>query len=162
MRKLGWIGIGCCVLALVVSGYFVVRLTGTIPGAPTPVGNGAVSLDGPGLTIFAAERGAGQPCTAKDANGTAITLEEPSRSEQWDVAGEVYYVVAHSVHEIPAQSVEVTCAGTSTTYYAGRRHTADVFLGPALSAAGSFLGLAALGAALIVVDQARRKRALRG
>ncbi|WP_433167003.1 hypothetical protein [Kribbella sp. CA-247076] len=159
MRRLGWIGVGCCVVAFVVSGYFLVQLMGTVPGSPAPVTDGPVRLDEPGLTIFASDRDALQSCTAKDASGTSIPLKEPSRSEQWDDAGDVYYVVAHSVQEIPAQTVEVTCTDQNASYYVGRRHTADVFLGPALSALGSFFGLGALGAALIVIDQLRRKRA---
>jgi hypothetical protein len=161
MRRLGWAGIGCFVLAVVVSGYFVVQLVGAIPGAPTPIANGPVQLDGVGLTIFAAEKGAGQSCTAKDASGTAIALTEPSRSEQWDDAGDMYYVVAHSVEEVPAQTVEVRCTNESATYFAGRRHTAATFLGPALSGLGAFAVFGALGTVLIVIDQVRRKRAPR-
>ncbi len=161
MGKLGWAGIGCFVLAFVVSGYFVVQLVGAIPGAPTPVGNGPVRIDGVGLTIFSSEKGAGQSCTAKDASGTAIALEEPSRSEQWDDAGDVYYVVAHSVDEVPAQTIEVVCTNESATYFVGRRHTAGIFLGPALTGVGAFAVFGALGTVLIVVDQLRRKRAPR-
>lgn len=159
MRKLGWIGIGCFVLAFVVSGFFGVRLAGNIPGAPTPVADGPVQLDGVGLTIFATDQGAGQTCTAKDASGTAIALKEPSRSEKFDDGGDVYYVIAHSVEKIPAQTVEVSCTNQSATYFAGRRHTAETFLGPALAALGSFVLFGALGTVLIVVDQVRRKRA---
>lgn len=158
---MGWIGVGCCVLAFVVSGYFLVQLMSNLPGAPKPVADGPVPLDGTGLTIFASAKGAAQSCTAKDASGTAIALRKPSRSEQFDDAGDVYYVVAHSVEEIPAQTVEVDCTDQNATYFVGRRHTAGTFLVPALSAVGSFFGLAALGAALIVVDQVRRKRAPR-
>jgi len=161
MRRLGWAGVGCFVLAFVVSGFFGIQLVRNIPGAPAPIGDGPVPLDGTGLTIFASEEGAGQTCTAKDASGAAIALKEPSRSEQFDDAGDLYYVVAHSVEKIPAQTVEVICTNQSATYFAGRRHTADTFLVPALSAVGSFFVLAALGAALIVVDQVRRKRAPR-
>ena len=161
MRRLGWAGIGCFVVAFVVSGFFGVQLVSSIPGAPTPVGNGSIPLDGTGLTIFASERGAPQTCTAKDASGTAIALKEPSRSEQFDDAGDVYYVVAHSVEEVPAQTVEVSCTDQSATYFAGRRHTAGTFLGPAFAALGSFVLFGALGTVLIVVDQVRRKRAPR-
>jgi hypothetical protein len=161
MRKLGWAGIGCFVLAFVVSGYFVVQLVGSIPNAPTPVGNGPVRLDGVGLTIFASDKGAGQSCTAKDASGAAIALQEPARSEQWDDAGDVYYVVAHSVEKVPAQTVEVVCTNESATYFAGRRHTAETFLGPALTGLGAFAVFGALGTVLIVIDQLRRKRAPR-
>jgi hypothetical protein len=158
MRRLTWIGVGCLVLAFVISGFFVVQLMRNLPGEPAPIGDGPVQLDGPGLTIFASERDAGQSCTAKDASGTAIALKEPSRSEQFDSAGGLYYVVAHSVEEIPAQTVEVVCTDRSATYFVGRRHTAGTFLVPALSAVGSFFGLAAIGAVLIVVDQTRRRR----
>jgi hypothetical protein len=158
MRRLGWVGIGCFVLAFVVSGFFGVRLAGTIPGAPTPIADGPVRLDGVGVTIFSTDRGAGQTCTAKDASGTAIALKEPSRSEKFDDGGDVYYVIAHSVEKVPAQAVEVTCTNESATYFAGRRHTAETFLGPALAALGSFVLFGALGTALIVVDQVRRKR----
>ncbi|WP_132210896.1 hypothetical protein [Kribbella steppae] len=161
MRRLSWIGIGCFVVAFVVSGFFLVQLLRTIPGTPAPVDQGPVQLDGVGLTIFASERGAGQSCTAKDASGAPIALTEPSRSEQFDDAGDVYYVVAHSVEKVPAQAVEVSCTDQSATYFAGRRHTAATFLGPAFAALGSFALFGALGTVLIVVDQARRKRAPR-
>jgi hypothetical protein len=161
MRKLGWIGIGCFVVAFVVSGFFGVQLLRNIPGAPTPISDGPVSLDGTGLTIFASEKGTGQSCTAKDASGTAIALKEPSRSEQFDNAGDTYYVVAHSVEKVPAQTVEVSCTNQNATYFAGRRHTAETFLGPAFAALGSFALFGALGTVLIVVDQVRRKRAPR-
>jgi hypothetical protein len=124
----------------------------------TWIGVGPVHLDGVGLTIFASERGADRTCTAKDASGREIALQAPSRSEKWDDASDVYYVVAHSVEKVPAQTVEVTCADQSATYFAGRRHTAEVFLGPALTALASFGVLGALGTILIVVGQVRRKR----
>ncbi|MEU4602715.1 hypothetical protein AB0F43_07035 [Kribbella sp. NPDC023972] len=155
MRKVTWVGVGCLVLAFVVSGFFVLQLVRSIPGAPTPIDGGPVRLDGVGLTIFASERGAGQTCTAKDANGRAIALKEPSRSEKFD-NGDVYYVVAHSVEKIPAQTVDVVCTNQSATYFAGRRHTAETFLGPALTALGSFVLFGALGTVLIVVAQRKR------
>ncbi|MFI6680890.1 hypothetical protein [Kribbella sp. NPDC050470] len=158
MRKLTWAGAGCLVLAFVISGFFGVQLMRAIPGTPAPIGDGPVRLDGEGLTIFASERGAGQSCTATDASGTAIALQAPSRSEQFDDAGDLYYVVAHSVEKVPAQAVEVVCTNESATYFVGRRHTAATFMVPALSAVGSFFVLAAIGAVLIVVGQ-RKKRA---
>lgn len=161
MRKLGWAGVGCLVLAFVVSGYFIAQLVGSIPNAPTPIDNGPVRLDGVGLTIFSSQKGAGQSCTAKDASGTAIALREPSRNEQWDEGSRMYYVVAHSVEEVPAQTVEVSCTNENATYFAGRRHTAGTFLRPALTALGTFGVFGALGLVLIVVDQLRRKRAPR-
>ncbi|MFI7061399.1 hypothetical protein ACIBL3_10475 [Kribbella sp. NPDC050124] len=156
MRRLTWVGVGCLVLAFVVSGFFGVQLMRNIPGAPSPIGDGPVRLDGDGLTIFAAERGAGQTCTATDGSGTAIPLKEPSRSEQFDDASGVYYVVAHSVDTVPAQTVAVVCTNESATYFVGRRHTAEVFLGPALAALGSFVLFGALGTVLIVVGQRKR------
>jgi hypothetical protein len=73
----------------------------------------------------------------------------------------MYYVVAHSVEEVPAQTVEVRCTNERATYFAGRRHTAATFFGPALSGLGAFAVFGALGTALIVIDQVRRKRAPR-
>lgn len=154
-----WVGIGCLVLAFVVSGFFGVQLVGSIPGAPTAVDGRPVRLDGVGLTIFASDRDAGLSCTAKDASGQVIALKEPGRSEKFDDAGDVYYVVAHSVEEIPAQRVEVSCTDQNARYFVGRRHTAATFMVPALSAVGSFVVLAAIAAVLIVAGQ--RKRAPR-
>jgi hypothetical protein len=156
MRKVTWIGVSCLVLAFVVSGFFVLQLVRSIPGAPTPIDGGQVRLEGVGLTIFASERGAGQTCTAKDASGRAIALKEPSRSEKFDDGGDVYYVLAHSVEKVPAQTVEVVCTDRSTTYFASRRHTAQTFLGPALAGLGSFAVLGALGIVLIIVGQRKR------
>jgi hypothetical protein len=159
MRRLTWVGIACLVLAFVVSGFFGVQLVRSIPGAPTPVDGRPVRLDGVGLTIFASEKGAGQSCTAKDASGHAIALREPSRSEQFDDAGDVYYVVAHSVEEVPAQTVQVACANQEVSYFAGRRHTAGTFLGPALTAVGAFFVFGAIGTVLIIVGQRKRNPA---
>jgi hypothetical protein len=156
MRKVTWAGVGCVVLAFVVSGFFVLQLVRSIPGAPTPIDGGPVRLDGVGLTIFASKRGAGQTCTAKDASRRAIALKEPSRSEKFDDGGDIYYVVAHSVEKVPVQTVEVACTDQTVTYFAGRRHTAQTFLGPALAGLGSFTVLSALGAVLVAIGQRKR------
>jgi hypothetical protein len=161
MRRLSWIGIGCFVVAFAVSGFFLVQLLRVMPGAPAPIDQGPVRLDGPGLTIFSTERSALQSCTAKDASGAEIAMREPSRTEKFDDAGDVYYVVAHSVEEVPAQTVEIVCTDQNATYFAGRRHTPGTFMVPALAALGSFALFGALGTVLIVIDQTRRKRAPR-
>ena len=108
-------------VGLVVSGFFMMQLMQAVPGSPTPVDGRPVRLDGVGLTVFSTTRDAGQSCTAKGADGNEIALEEPSRHEQWDDAGDLYYVVAHSVDEVPAQTVEVVCANTrrGTTWAGG-------------------------------------------
>lgn len=153
-----WAAIGCFVLSLLVSGFFVLQLVRAIPGAPEPVDSGPVQLDGVGLTIFSSERGADQTCTAKDANGDPIALSEPSRSEQFDDAGDLYYVVAHSTEEVPPQTVEVTCTNERAAYFVGRRHTLQTFMGPALAGLGSFAFFAIIGTILIVIDQSKRRR----
>jgi len=153
-----FVGVGLVVVGLVVGGLFVVQLVRALPGAPVPVDGRPVVLDGVGLTVFSRERGAAQSCTAKGADGNEIALRAPARHEQWDDGGDLYYVVAHSVEEVPAQTVEVVCTNTEARYYVGRRHTADVFLAPALKALGAFFVPAAIGAGLIVVDQVRRRR----
>ncbi|TCO40537.1 hypothetical protein EV646_11778 [Kribbella antiqua] len=161
MTKWLWGAVGAFVVAFGVSGFFIVRLLGVIPGAPARVDRGPVQLDGVGLTIFSTTRNAGQTCTAKDASGAEIALKEPSRSEKWDRGSAVYYVVAHSVHKVPAQTVEVSCTNQDVKYFVGRRHTAEVFAVPALSAVASFTFFVAVGALLIVVDQRHRRRATR-
>src|SRR5215470_10077191 len=148
---LTFLGVGFVAVGLVVSAFFMMQLMKALPGSPTPVNGRPVALDGVGFTIFSTDRDAGQSCTAKGADGNEIALEEPSRHEQWDDAGDLYYVVAHSVEKVPAQTIEVACTNTEARYYVGRRHTADVFLKPALSAVGSFFVPAGIGAALIIV-----------
>lgn len=155
---LTFVGVGAVVVGLMVSAVFVVQLMRVLPGAPVPVDGRPVRLDGVGLTVFSTDRNAGQSCTAKGAEGNEIALKAPSRHEQWDDAGDRYYVVAHSVQKVPAQTVEVVCANTEARYYVGRRHTADVFLTPALKAVTAFFVPAAIGAGLIIVDQLRRRR----
>ena len=88
------VGAGIVALGLVVSGYFLMQLMQAIPGSPTPVDGRPVRLDGVGLTVFSTSRSAGQSCTAKGADGNEIALKAPSRHEQWDDAGDRYYVVA--------------------------------------------------------------------
>jgi hypothetical protein len=154
-----WIGAGFIVLGILASSVFVFRLVNSIPNPPTRVDNGPVRIDGVGLTIFALRRDAGQTCTARDANGAAIALKEPSRREQWDTGARTYYVVAHSVEKIPPQSVDVTCTNHAVTYFVGRRHTLGTFLPTLLAAFASFGVPTAIGCALMVIDYVRRKRA---
>ncbi|MGW7680490.1 hypothetical protein ACWGID_07100 [Kribbella sp. NPDC054772] len=154
---LTYVGAAFVAAGLLVAMYFIQQLTGAIPGSPTRIDGRPIAIDGVGLTIFSTTKNAAQSCTAHDARGTAIDLKPPARHEQWDDAGDLYYVVAHSVDKVPAQTVEVACTGEAT-YFVGRRHTADVFLKPAASALAAFFIPGAIGAALIVVDQVRRRR----
>ncbi|MEU4286731.1 hypothetical protein AB0E63_00795 [Kribbella sp. NPDC026596] len=136
----------------------MVQLLGNIPGSPARVDGRPVGLERVGLTIFSTDRDAVQSCTAKDASGNEIALEVPSRHEQWDDAGDLYYVVAHSVERVPAQTVQVVCTDQNTSYFVGQRQSADMFVGPLVRTLGSFFGPAAIGVVLIVIDQVRRRR----
>jgi hypothetical protein len=158
---LTFVGVGFIVVGLIVSAFFVQDLMRAIPSAPARVDGRPIALDGDGLTIFSTSKDAAGSCTAKDADGSPIALEKPSRHEQWDAGDALYYVVAHSVEKVPAQTVTVACTDAGTSYFVGKRHTADVFLKPALSALAAFAVPAVIGAALIIVDQLRRRRARR-
>ncbi|WP_350278033.1 hypothetical protein [Kribbella sp. HUAS MG21] len=158
---LTFVGVGLVVVGLVISAFFLQDLLRALPSSPTRVDGRPVTLDGAGLTIFSTTKNATGSCTATDAQGSPIALEKPSRHEQWDAGDALYYVVAHSVAEVPAQTVTVACTDTEAAYFVGRRHTADVFLKPALSALVAFFVPAAIGAGLIAVDQVRRRRRAR-
>lgn len=155
------VGVGLVVVGFIVSAFFRQDLLRAVPSAPARVDGRAVALDGDGLTIFSTTKDAAGSCTAKGADGSPIALQKPSRHEQWDAGGALYYVVAHSVDKVPAQTVIVACTDAGTSYFVGKRHTADVFLKPALSALAAFFVPAVIGAALIAVDQIRRRRARR-
>jgi hypothetical protein len=158
---LTFVGVGFVVAGLIISAFFIQDLLRAIPSSPERVDGRPITLDGVGLTIFSTSKDAAGSCTATDAQGSPIALERPARHEQWDAGDALYYVVAHSVAEVPAQTVAVECADPEAAYFVGRRHTADVFLQPALAALGAFFGPAVIGAVLITVDQVRRRRRAR-
>jgi hypothetical protein len=152
------VGAGIVAVGIVVSGFFMVQLVRGMPGSPAPVDGEPVVLQRVGLTIFSTDRDAVQSCTAKDASGNEIALEVPARHEQWDDAGDMYYVVAHSVERVPAQIVQVACTEENTSYFVGQRQSADMFVGPLARTLGSFFVPAVIGVVLIVIDQVRRRR----
>jgi hypothetical protein len=158
---LTFVGVGFVAVGLIISAFFLQDLLRAIPASPARVDGRPIALDGVGLTIFSTSKDAAGSCTATDAQGGPIALQKPARHEQWDAGDALYYVVAHSVEKVPAQTVEIQCTDPDTSYFVGKRHTADVFLKPALSALGAFSVPAVIGAAMITVDQLRRRRARR-
>jgi hypothetical protein len=154
--------VACFVVGMVVGGVFSWKLAGKVPGEPVAIDGGTVRLDGEGLTVFASRRVPDPNCKATDESGVDIPLKKPSRSEQWSVGGDIYYIVVHSVNKVPPQAVEVQCVDeTSTTYYVGRRQTFGTFLPLGLAAVGSFGFFFVIGTTLIIIDTRRRKRASR-
>ena len=155
------VGAALVAVGLVVSGFFMMQMLRDFPESPTPVDGSPVAFERVGLTIFSTDPHAAQSCTAKDASGNDIALKRPSRGEKFDDAGDLYYVVAHSVERVPAQTVQVVCTDEGANYFVGQRQSADMFVGPLVRTLGSFFGPAAIGVVLIVVDQVRRRRRAR-
>ena len=56
------------------------------------------------------------------------------------------------------QTVQVAGTDANASYLVGQRHTADMFIGPASKAFGSFFVPALVGVALIIFDRVRRRR----
>ncbi|TDD43416.1 hypothetical protein E1263_41620, partial [Kribbella antibiotica] len=161
-RTLIWIGIGCFVVGLALTAFFVVRIVTTAPVSPQPIGDSStqVTLAEKGLTIYSSIPVMEAPCRVKDAQAADVALVEPRSTEQITVNGESWYVVLRSENTVPAGDYLVTCTDkeTSATYAVGPRSSVVAFVLSIFGAIGSILVFGALGAVLLTIGIVRRRR----
>ncbi len=161
-RTLIWIGIGCFVVGLALTAFFVVRLVTTAPASPQPVGESQtpVTLEEKGLTIYSSIPVLEVPCRVKDAQAGDVAIVQSRNSEQITVNDDSWYVVAQSQDAVPAGEYVVSCIDkeTSATYAVGPRSSVLAFVLSIFGAIGSMLIFGALGAVLLTVGLLRRRR----
>ncbi|MFI5729421.1 hypothetical protein ACIA49_04810 [Kribbella sp. NPDC051587] len=160
-RTLIWIALGCFVVGLALTAFFVVRIVTLAPVAPQVIGADAtpVTLDEKGMTIYSSIPVLEVPCRIKDAQAGDVPVVQPHGTEQITVNGDSWYVVARSENPVPAGDYVVTCTDkeTSATYAAGPRSTVAGFILSIFGAIGSVLLFGALGGVLLVIGLVRRR-----
>ncbi|MFK4087606.1 hypothetical protein ACI2LF_26085 [Kribbella sp. NPDC020789] len=160
-RTLIWIAIGCFVVGLALTAFFVVRIVTLAPVSPQPVGADAtaVRLEEKGMTIYASIPILEVPCRVKDSQAGDVPIVQPRGTEQITVDGDSWYVVARSQDPVPAGDYTVTCIDkqTSASYAVGPRSTVAGFILSIFGAIGSFLVFGALGGVLLVIGIVRRR-----